>query len=139
MLVGPDAESRQWVEAIAAPLGLPVLVGTKQRHGDRQVTVAFDTPDKVCGRRAVLVDDVISSGTTLARAAEALLAAGADAVEVLATHCLASADDLARMKAAGIARIRATDSVSGPCAVLPLAALLAGAIRHHRLIQGPLP
>ena len=139
VLVGPDAESRQWVEAIAAPLGLSAIVGTKQRHGDRDVSIAFDAPDLVRGRKAVLVDDVISSGTTLARAAEGLLAAGARCVEVLATHCLAHADDLARMKAAGISRIRATDSVPGPCAVLPLAGLLADAIRHQNLIEGARP
>lgn len=136
VLAGPDAESRQWVEAIGHPAGLPVLVGAKQRHGDRAVTVTFDQPDMVRGRRVVLVDDVISSGTTLARAAEALLAAGASSVEVLATHCLASADDLARLTAAGITRIRATDSVAGPVATIPLAGLLADAIRKASWIEG---
>ena len=136
VLAGPDAESRQWVEAIGHACGLPVLVGTKQRHGDRSVTVTFSQPEAVRGCRAVLVDDVISSGTTLVRAAEALLAAGASTVEVLATHCLASDDDLARMTAAGIVRIRATDSVAGPVATIPLAGLLARAIRQARWIEG---
>ena len=136
VLVGPDGESRPWVEGIAAPMGLPVLVGAKQRHGDRAVTVSFADLAKVRGLRAVLVDDVIASGTTLARAAEALLAAGALSVEVLASHCLASDEDLARLKAAGIFRIRTTDSVAGPCAVLPLAGLLAKAIIARHWIEG---
>jgi ribose-phosphate pyrophosphokinase len=139
VLAGPDAESRPWVEAIARPLGLPVLVGTKLRHGDRAVAVTFDTPDQVRGRHAVLVDDVISSGTTLVRAAQALLVAGARSVEVLATHCLASENDIAHMTAAGIARIRATDSVSGPCASLALAGLLAAAIRERGWMEGEMP
>lgn len=139
VLAGPDAESRQWVEGISRPLGLPVLMGTKQRHGDRAVTVSFDQPDVVRGCRAVLVDDVISSGTTLVRAAEALLEAGASSVEVLATHCLASDDDLARMTAAGITRIRATDSVAAPVATIPLAGLLAEAILTARWIEGTTP
>lgn len=136
VLAGPDEESRQWVEAIGQACGLPVLVGTKQRHGDRAVTVSFDQPDVVHGCRVVLVDDVIASGTTLVRAAQALLAAGAASVEVLATHCLASADDLGRMTGAGIARIRATDSVAGPVATIPLAGLLARAIRQAGWIEG---
>ena len=136
VLAGPDAESRQWVEKIARPFGLPFLVGSKQRHGDRAVTVTFDQTDIAQGCRVVLVDDVISSGTTLARAAEALLAAGASSVEILATHCLASEDDLARLATAGITRIRATDSVAGPVATIPLAGLLADAIRQARWIEG---
>lgn len=139
VLAGPDQEALQWVQAIAAPLGLPMLVGTKQRQGDRSVAVTFDAPDLVRARHAVLVDDVISSGTTLVRAAEALLAAGARSIEVLATHCLASERDIARMTAAGIARIRATDSVSGPCASLSLAGLLAAAIRERGWMEGEIP
>lgn len=139
VLAGPDVESRQWVEEIARPSGLPFLVGSKQRHGDRAVTVTFDKPDLARGCRVVLVDDVISSGTTLARATEALLAAGASSVEVLATHCLASQDDLARLTAAGITRIRATDSVAGPVATIALAGLLADAIRKARWIEGTTP
>lgn len=138
VLAGPDAESRPWVEAIARPLGLPVLVGTKQRHGDRAVAVTFDAADLLRGRNAVLVDDVISTGATLVHAAHALLAAGARSVEVLATHCLAGAEDLAAMRAVGIARIRATDSVSGPCADFPLAGLLADAIRQRQWMEGDL-
>jgi ribose-phosphate pyrophosphokinase len=37
MLIGPDAESRPWVETVAAPLGLQVLVGEKRRLGDLHV------------------------------------------------------------------------------------------------------
>ena len=128
IIAGPDAESRQWVEALAAPLGLPVLLGHKERSGDRDVAIAFDGIAQVAGRRVILVDDVISSGATLACAARALLAAGARRVEALATHCLASAADLAALAEAGIARIVSTESVPGPTAQLSLARLLAGEI-----------
>ncbi|MDD3797753.1 MAG: ribose-phosphate diphosphokinase [Novosphingobium sp.] len=134
VVVGPDSESRQWVEAIATPLGLDVLVGAKHRRGDREVSIAIDGIGEVAGRKAVLVDDVIASGATLIEAAQLLRDAGAIAVEALATHCLASADDLARMKAAGITRVRSTDSVAGPTATIPLAPLLAAAIRNEGLI-----
>lgn len=129
MLVGPDSESRQWVEAIAAPLGYPVLIGTKQRSGDRQVAITFDGIEQVAGCRAVLVDDVIASGATLATAARLLHDAGAARVEAVATHCLAGEAELAALKEAGIARVRACDSVPGPVAEIALAGLLAQAIR----------
>ena len=65
MLVGPDSESRPWVESIARPLGLDVLVGEKVRRGDREVTLSITDITAVRGPPAMLVDDMISSGTTL--------------------------------------------------------------------------
>lgn len=128
MLAGPDEESRQWVSAVAALAGLPFILGSKQRRGDRDVAVTFEGGAAVAGRAVVLVDDLISSGRTLIEAAAALRAAGAARVDALAVHCLASAQDIAAMHAAGIASIHATDSVAGPLAQLPLAPALAQAI-----------
>lgn len=129
VLVGPDVESRPWVESMAAPLGLDVLVGTKQRHGDRKVEMTIAGIERVQGRPVILVDDVISSGETLRVCAGLLLQAGASSVEAVATHGLASPDDLARMTAGGIARIRTTETVPGETATIPIASTLAQAIR----------
>ena len=129
ILVGPDSEARLWVEAIAARTGNAVMIGEKRRLGDRRVELSLPGIDHVAGRQAVLVDDVISSGTTIVTAAELLRSAGAASMEVLATHCLAAPDDLARIEAAGVARIRSSESVPGPTAELPVAALLAEALR----------
>lgn len=131
VLIGPDSESRPWVEAIAAPLGLDVLVGEKDRWGDRDVAIRISGIEAVSGRPAILVDDVISSGMTMLAAAHLLRDAGASRVEALATHCLAGADDLARLAAAGVERVRSTRSVSGPTACLSNVAILAGAIRRQ--------
>ncbi len=129
VLVGPDSESRQWVEAIARPLDLAVLVGRKDRKGDRTVEIVLEGIEHVAGRPVVLVDDLISTGSSLIRSAEQLYRAGATSVSAVATHCLASPDDLAALAAAGIAPIVATDTVAGPCAALPVAPALAAAIR----------
>lgn len=128
VLAGPDAESRQWVEAIASPHGLDVIVGEKRRLGDRQVEITFPGIERVSGRPVILVDDVISSGHTLEIAARRLLDGGAASVEAMATHCLAGEDDLKTLAGAGIGRIRSCDSVKGPTSVIPLAATLADAI-----------
>ena len=131
LLVGPDRESRQWVEAIAGPIQLEVLLGEKRRIGDRRVELDIPGAKRAAGRRAVLVDDVISSGTTLQAAARLLRQAGAQSIEALATHCLASEEDLRRLHEAGITSIRSTDSVESECGGIPVAPILAQEIRSR--------
>jgi ribose-phosphate pyrophosphokinase len=125
LLVGPDGESRQWVEALARPHGLEFLLGRKQRLGDREVSLAVDGIERVAGRSVVLVDDLVSSGETLKATARLMHEAGAARVEALVTHCLADARDLVDMDRAGISSLRATDTVCGPTGSIHVAALLA--------------
>lgn len=131
LLVGPDIEARQWVERIAATRGLEFILGRKHRTGDRKVRLDIPDAERAHGRRVVVVDDIISSGTTLAAAAHLLRDAGAVRVEALATHCLAGEADLEELRRAGISTIQATDSVLSPVGTLPIAALLAEEIRRQ--------
>lgn len=131
LLVGPDGESAQWVEQLAQARGLEFLLGRKQRKGDREVALAIPGSERVSGRPIVIVDDVISSGTTIIAAARQLRSAGASSIDVLATHCLAGREDLAQLREEGIRSVRATDSVAGPAAVLFTAGLLAKEIRRR--------
>ncbi|WP_327754597.1 ribose-phosphate diphosphokinase (plasmid) [Sphingobium sp. SJ10-10] len=134
VIIGPDDESRQWTQSIAAPLGLDMLVASKERSGDRDVSLTLPEADRVRGRPAILVDDIISSGRTLIEAARLLRAAGALSVEALVTHCLATAADLALMRAEGMERISSTDSVNGPTNKACLAPRLSQALQEHGLI-----
>ncbi len=129
LIVGPDSESRQWVEAVAAPLGLDVLVGSKLRAGDRNVTIEIPGIERAAGRPAVLVDDVISSGATLAESARLLRAAGATSVDVMAVHMLGPPPVLEMLKAAGVGALESADSVSHETNTVTLAPLLADAVR----------
>jgi len=139
MLVGPDAESRPWVAAIAAQLGLDMLVGEKQRLGDRDVNLEIPGSARAAGRPVVLVDDMTSSGGTLIACARAMrragAAVGAGQMSAAVTHCLSRPHDLARLAAAGIAPLLATNSVPGPASQIPLADVLATAIRQNGLAE----
>ena len=128
LLVGPDSESRPWVESIAGPLGLDFLIGKKVRMDDRQVTLEIPDIAAARGRPAILVDDIISSGETLIACARLLREAGATKVEAVATHSLASGADLDRICSLGIDRLRATDSTASRIASIPLAEVLCEAI-----------
>ena len=131
LLVGPDDESRQWVEAVAGPAGLEFLLGEKRRNGDRDVELDIPHAGRAAGRDVVLVDDLISSGATLKAAVRLLRGAGARSIGVLATHCLASEPDIAQLRAEGISTIRATDTTAGSVAVIPTAGVLAQEIRRR--------
>lgn len=128
IIVGPDAESRQWAGAVAGPLGLDVLVGEKQRHGDRDVVVTVKDAERAAGRPVIIVDDVVSSGMTVARCAEALAAAGASSLALIAVHALVGAADQQRLRQAGIADFRSSDSVAHPSNAFSLTPLLAAAL-----------
>jgi len=127
LLVGPDAESEQWVAAVARRAGLDWCVGEKTRRGDREVSVRLQ--GEFAGRSVVLVDDVASTGRTLEVAARVLRDAGAAAVSVVVTHALFAGDAIERLKAAGVREIWSTDSIPHPSNVITLAPLLAAALR----------
>jgi ribose-phosphate pyrophosphokinase len=127
LLVGPDEESEAWVERVAALAGLPFTVGRKRRRGDAEVELALP-PLPSGATRAVLVDDIASTGGTLAACAGALRRAGVAEVEALVVHAVFAAGSLAALAEAGIARVASTDTIPHPTNQLEVAALLAAAL-----------
>jgi len=128
VVVGPDRESAPWAQRIADRLGGELVVFDKERDGDRQVRLTAPDLSAVKDRRAVIVDDVASSGATILAATEQLKRAGAASVEVGVVHALFGPDVEARLKGAGVARVVSTDSVAHPTNAVPLAGLLADAL-----------
>jgi len=128
MLVGPDAESAQWVHVAATYNGLPWTVCRKTRHGDTEVDVELPTAE-IRGRDVVLIDDVASSGHTLAAAARALIDAGAARVDAVVTHAVLAPEAGALLKAAGIGEFWSTDTVPHESNALSVVPLIADALR----------
>lgn len=127
LLLGPDEEARQWVAQAAAVTGGDFGVCRKERRGDRDVTIHLPALP-VAGRAVVLMDDVASSGHTVARAAEALLAAGAASVDVALTHALFAGDALAVIRAAGVGEVWSTDCIPHDSNAIAMAPALAEAL-----------
>lgn len=71
LIVGPDAESIQWVRCIAEQLNAPYVIAQKTRTGDKNVSITIEDLSPYTGCHVVLVDDVISSGQTIYKAAKA--------------------------------------------------------------------
>jgi ribose-phosphate pyrophosphokinase len=132
-VVGPDEESLPWVRAIGEAARMPYAVATKQRAGDDAVAVSLPLGTKAPCARAVLVDDIASSGATLAAAARAVYAAGAERVDAVVAHAIVAPGAEARMRDARIARFVSCDTLPHPTNGIETAGLIADA-----LLAGPI-
>jgi ribose-phosphate pyrophosphokinase len=94
----------------------------------------------VKGRTVIILDDIISSGTTMARAAQACAERGAAEIHLCATHGLFSKDAVANLAAPLITGILVTDTVDvgepyrggKGLTIVPVAGLFADAIAQCR-------
>jgi len=129
LLLGPDSESEQWVKQIAEHTGLEWEIAGKQRHGDHNVEIMLpEIGFKDC--IIVIVDDVASTGRTIAQTAKALHQRGAQTVNCLVTHPLFADDAEQVLTNACINHIWSTDSIDHHSNVIQLAPLLAKAIKQ---------
>lgn len=128
LLLGPDEESAQWVKQVADISNTSYSVATKQRHGDTKVNVQL--PEKnFKNLHIILIDDVISTGHTVAETATQLYAAGAKQVDVLVTHALFTKDAMELLSNAKIKDIWSTDSITHKTNHISLTHLLAQVIK----------
>jgi len=99
-VVSPDAGRIKVAERWSARLGgVPLAFIHKSRREDRpNETVANRVVGQVDGRICVLVDDMIDTGGTIVKAAEALVADGAAGVIIAATHAILSEPAVDRLK-----------------------------------------
>ncbi len=134
LVVGPDLESAQWVEAIAGHCGMEWTVATKERFGDRDVQVSLPELD-LDGRAVVLVDDIASTARTLIQAAGAVRQRGATSIQALVTHALFDEEAFAAMRRAGIGFVGSTDSITHPSNVVSVIPQLATALGTLPAIQ----
>jgi ribose-phosphate pyrophosphokinase len=128
LLLGPDSESKQWVQQVAGVGDFDWAVASKQRLSDIEVNITLPAIN-VENRVVVLVDDVISSGHTVTEVAQQLLTAGAAQVCCLVTHALFAEGALALLQQAGIQAIWSSDSIPHESNVIQLAGMLADSLQ----------
>jgi ribose-phosphate pyrophosphokinase len=129
LLIGPDEESAQWVGLAAGRHGWDHAVCRKLRHGDHAVDIELP-PIPVQGRAVVLMDDVASSGHTVAQAARLLLAAGAASVDLAVTHALFAAHAVELIREAGVGEIWSTDCIAHPTNAVSVVPAVAAVLRE---------
>ena len=133
-VVAPDAGGGRRAELVANNLQAPIAFGYKRRPQDDQSELIAVSGD-VKGRDCVVVEDIITTGGTIAKLADALHKQGANRVLIAATHPVLTGDAVERLKNANVEEVIVTDSVpipaeklGPPITVLSVAPLLAEAI-----------
>ena len=128
LLVGPDAESEQWVADVASRAGAPCVVLTKTRHGDHDVEVSLPDVDRWRGRTPVLVDDIISTARTMIATVGHLLRAGMKPPVCIGVHAVFAGHAFEELKVAGAGCVVTCDTVPHPTNGISVAADLVHAV-----------
>src|SRR5579875_399551 len=137
-VVAPDAGRVRVCERWTDRLGCPLAIIHKRRDPDvaNQVKV-HEVVGQVAGRTWILVDDMIDTGSTIARAADALVEQGAADIIATATHGVLSGPAIDRLKNSPVSEVIVTNTLPIPAerqfdklTVLSIAPLIARAINE---------
>lgn len=129
-VLSPDRRRVREAEVVARVLGGGYGYLEKARD---KVTGEVRTEERelpVRGRDVVIVDDIISTGGTIANAASIVKSQGARRVVAACTHPILVSGSLERMYKAGVDEVVGTDSVEGPLSKVSVAPALAEGVRR---------
>ena len=137
VVVAPDAGAAKRARLWATRLNAPTAIADKRRSDHSEAAEIVDLMGSVEGRTALIVDDFVISGGTLADCARVLIDRGATAVYAAVTHGLMAGDARRTLDDSAIVRLLMTDSVethpgelSDKIEVVSIAGLFGEAIRR---------
>ncbi|MBI2669088.1 ribose-phosphate diphosphokinase [Candidatus Woesearchaeota archaeon] len=125
VIIGPDGESYQWADTIAKQINALVTVFKKTRFTSRNVKVKMIKPVSLRNKNVVIVDDIISTGHTVAEAAKKAKALGAKSITAICVHGLFVEDAIQKLKKAGVNKIISTNTIEHPTNKIDVTPLLA--------------
>lgn len=132
LLIGPDAESEQWVAEVARLAKAPHLVLEKVRRGDRDVEVSVPEVDRWSNHTPVLVDDIVSTAHTMIETVGHLHRAGLRPPICVAVHAIFADDAHRELLDAGARRVVSCNTVEHVSNALDISKALAEAARALR-------
>lgn len=114
VIIGPDAESEQWVSEVATQANAPFLVLNKKRRGDREVEISVPHLEAWETRTPVLVDDIISTARTMIETVAHLGNAGYPPPVCVGVHPIFAGDAYESLKHAGAERVVTCNTINHP-------------------------
>lgn len=124
VIIGPDEGARELAKAVAEPHGFDFDVLEKKRISGDEVRIK---PKEVSveGKNVVIVDDIISTGGTIAEAASMLKKQDANDIYVACIHGLFVQNATIRILSAGVKDIIATDTIQSIFSEISVAKMIA--------------
>jgi ribose-phosphate pyrophosphokinase len=111
VIVSPDAGGAVRARMVAEQIDLPLAILEKRRSHDGSVIDVMNVIGDVEGKVAILVDDILSSGGTLVKAADRLRAHGAVEVRAYCTHGIFAGDALRILVDSPLKRVVVTNTI----------------------------
>lgn len=130
-VLAPDKGALDRAEFAAKCIGASFDHLEKTRISATEVVMKAKALD-VSGKTVAIVDDIISTGGTIATAAKELKRQGAKRVVAACTHGLFLDNALDRLRAAGCDAVLATDSLDNPASVVGCAPVIADVLGEAR-------
>jgi len=124
VFIAPDEGALELAKVAAGAIGASYDHLEKKRLSPDSVVIAPKSVD-VEGRQVVLIDDIVSTGGTMAEAIEMLLGQGASGVHVACVHPVFVKNAVVRLFTAGVETLVFTDTIEahgGGASVAPLIA-----------------
>ena len=128
VIIGGDQGSEERARLVAGAFGGDHDYLEKKRLTPQKVVIRPKRME-VRGRDVVIVDDMISTGGTVAEAARILRRAGARRIFAACTHAVLCGDAKRKLRAAGVERVIATDTIEREESVISVASLIAEGLR----------
>lgn len=127
VIISPDKGAVEMAQVAASKLGADYDYLEKTRHSGTEVSMA---PKKIDakGRDVVIVDDMIATGGTMAKAISILKEQGAKRVYLASVHPVLTGNAVLKLCRAGVESIIATDTLEKGVSTVSVAKLVADAV-----------
>jgi ribose-phosphate pyrophosphokinase len=111
VVVAPDAGSAKLSAYYTQKLNLPLAILDKRRIDDSENPIMNNVIGEVKNKNAIIFDDEVASGSSIMKAADALIQCGAKKIEVCCVHGVLSGNAIQKIMNSQISRIIVTDTV----------------------------
>ncbi len=130
LLIGPDAESEQWVSEVAKNANAPFIILKKIRSGDTVVKVTVPQVENYKNYTPVLVDDIISTARTMIETVGHLQHAGMKAAICIGVHGVFAKNAYTDLKNSGVRQIVTCNTINHKTNAIDISELIIQQLKN---------
>ena len=130
VLIGPDAESKQWVSLVAKKAEVPFIVLKKIRLNANHVEISIPTLKQYKNMTPVLVDDIISTAHTMIETIHHLKNKGMKPPVCIGIHAVFSGNAYQKLLDCGVDTIVTCNTISHPTNAIEISDIIAKELQN---------